>query len=50
MTVFIIYGTHWASLAYTQDPIHNTLSVFEKLGGASGAAYNSSQAFHNVTM
>lgn len=22
--VFIIYGAHWGSLAYTQDPIHNT--------------------------
>lgn len=51
MAVFIIYGCHWGSLAYTQDPIHLTTSVFTtELGGASGAAYNSSQAFHNVTM
>ncbi|KAK3699124.1 hypothetical protein LTR37_016598 [Vermiconidia calcicola] len=48
--VFIIYGAHWGSLAYTQDPIHRTTIAFEAEGGAEGAAYNSSQAFHNVTM
>lgn len=48
--VFIIYGAHWGSLAYTQDPIHQTTAPFESEGGAAGAAYNSSQAFHNVTM
>jgi len=48
--VFTIYGCHWGSLAYTQDPIHNTTAPFAQLGGAAGAAYNSSQAFHNVTM
>lgn len=49
--VFIIFGTHWGSLAYTQDPIHNTTVPFEGAeGGATGAPYNSSQAFHNVTM
>lgn len=49
--VFIIYGTHWGSLAYTQDPIHQTTAPFENgEGGATGAPYNSSQAFHNVTM
>jgi uncharacterized protein len=48
--VFVIYGCHWGSLAYQQDPIHLTTSVFGELGGATGAAYNSSQAFHNVTM
>ncbi len=48
---FIIFGTHWASLAYQQDPRSATVSAFEAgLGGATGAAYNSSQAFHNVTM
>lgn len=46
----MIYGTHWGSLAYTQDPIHQTTAPFAQLGGATGAAYNSSQAFHNVTM
>ncbi|KAK5108102.1 hypothetical protein LTR62_008756 [Meristemomyces frigidus] len=51
MVVFIIYGCHWGSLGYTQDPIHLTTSVFtEALGGATGAAYESSQAFHNVAM
>lgn len=52
MAVFLIYGSHWGSLAYTQDPIHNTTVPFaqEGLGGATGAAYNSSQGFHNVTM
>ncbi|EMC94004.1 hypothetical protein BAUCODRAFT_74835 [Baudoinia panamericana UAMH 10762] len=48
--VFVIYGSHWGSLAYTQDPIHETTAPFAQLGGATGAAYNSSQAFHNVTM
>ena len=50
MAVFLIYGSHWGSLAYTQDPIHQTTSPFSELGGATGAAYNSSQGFHNVTM
>jgi hypothetical protein len=50
MAVFIIYGSHWGSLAYTQDPIHQTTSAFEQLGGANGVAYNASQGFHNVTM
>lgn len=50
MAVFIIYGSHWGSLAYTQDPIHQTTGPFAQLGGAEGAAYNSSQGFHNVTM
>jgi hypothetical protein len=50
MAVFLIYGTHWASLAYQQDPIHQTTSAFAELGGANGAAYNSSQGFHNVSM
>ncbi|KAF1922657.1 uncharacterized protein M421DRAFT_426659 [Didymella exigua CBS 183.55] len=50
MAVFLIYGSHWGSLAYTQDPIHQTTAPFAELGGATGAAYNSSQGFHNVTM
>lgn len=50
MAVFLIYGSHWGSLAYTQDPIHSTTTPFAKLGGANGAAYNSSQGFHNVSM
>lgn len=50
MAVFLIYGSHWGSLAYTQDPIHNTTAPFAEMGGAHGAAYNSSQGFHNVTM
>ncbi|KAL5113142.1 hypothetical protein ACEQ8H_008994 [Pleosporales sp. CAS-2024a] len=51
MAVFLIYGSHWGSLAYTQDPIHNTTAPFTgNLGGATGAAYNSSQGFHNVSM
>ncbi|KAJ9630784.1 hypothetical protein H2203_001309 [Taxawa tesnikishii (nom. ined.)] len=45
--VFCIYGSHWGSLAYTQDPIHNVTAPFAELGGANGAAYNSSQGFHN---
>ncbi|KAL1301451.1 hypothetical protein AAFC00_005702 [Neodothiora populina] len=49
-TVFIIYGCHWGSLAYTQDPIHQVTAAFESVGGAEGAAYNASQGFHNVTM
>lgn len=48
--VFVIFGTHWGSLAYTQDPIHQTVAAFEGAGGLEGAAYNSSQGFHNVTM
>jgi uncharacterized protein len=49
--VFTIYGVHWGSLAYTQDPIHRTISAFEgSAGGAGGAEYNSSQGFHNLTM
>ncbi|KAF1828901.1 hypothetical protein BDW02DRAFT_511214 [Decorospora gaudefroyi] len=50
MAVFLIYGSHWASLAYQQDPIHQTTSAFSEQGGAAGAAYNSSQGFHNVSM
>ncbi|CAO2653395.1 Nn.00g028060.m01.CDS01 [Neocucurbitaria sp. VM-36] len=50
MAVFLIYGSHWGSLAYTQDPVHQTTVPFEELGGATGAAYNSSQGFHNVSM
>jgi hypothetical protein len=48
--VFVIFGTHWGSLAYTQDPIHQTAAAFAKVGGLEGPAYNSSQGFHNVTM
>lgn len=48
--VFIIFGTHWGSLAYQQDVRTDTVAAFTKLGGADGAPYNSSQAFHNVTM
>lgn len=48
--VFIIYGTHWGSLAYNQDPMHQITSAFTNEGGATGAAYNSSQSFHNITM
>jgi len=48
--VFIIYGSHWGSLAYQQDPIHQTTSAFGELGGAEGAAYNASQGFHNISM
>ena len=47
--VFVIYGAHWGSLAYTQDPIHRTTEPFG-VGGAEGAPYNSSQGFHNITM
>ena len=50
MAVFIIYGCHWGSLAYTQDPIHNQLAAFATAGGAEGIAWNASQGFHNVTM
>jgi uncharacterized protein len=48
--VFVLYGLHWGSLAYTQDPIHRTTSAFADVGGAEGAEYNASQGFHNVTM
>ncbi|KAI9727462.1 MAG: hypothetical protein M1828_006404 [Chrysothrix sp. TS-e1954] len=48
--VFVVYGTHWGSLAYAQDPGHNLLAGFASEGGATGAAWNSSQGFHNVTM
>ncbi|KAK5113468.1 hypothetical protein LTR85_010896 [Meristemomyces frigidus] len=48
--VFVIYGSHWGSLAYTQDPIHQTTAPFAEYGGATGAIYNSPQGFHNVTM
>jgi hypothetical protein len=48
--VFIIYGTHWGSLAYNQDPMHQITSAFSAEGGATGAPYNSSQTFHNITM
>lgn len=48
--VFIIYGTHWGSLAFQQDPTHGIASSFENYGGPNGAPYNSSQSFHNITM
>ncbi|KAF2829024.1 hypothetical protein CC86DRAFT_392260 [Ophiobolus disseminans] len=47
---FLIYGSHWGSLAYTQDPIDNNTAPFAELGGANGAAYDSSQGFHNVSI
>lgn len=52
MAVFLIYGSHFGSLGYTQDPIHQTKAPFsdEGLGGATGSAYNASQGFHNVSM
>jgi succinate-acetate transporter protein len=50
MAVFIIYGCHWGSLAYTQDPNNNQLSAFEKVGSSAGAEWAASQGFHNVTM
>lgn len=46
--VFVVYGVHWGSLAYTQDPIHKTTSVFT--GGAASAEYQASQGFHNIVM
>ncbi|KAF1350637.1 GPR1/FUN34/yaaH family-domain-containing protein [Delphinella strobiligena] len=49
-SVFVIYGCHWGSLAYIQDPIHDVTAAFTAVGGADGAAFNSSQGFHNVTM
>ena len=49
MAVFIVYGAHWCSLAYAQDPSHNLLAGFTEAGGATGAAWNTSQGFHNVT-
>ena len=48
--VFIIFGIHWGSLSYVQDPIHQIPTAFAGEGGAAGALYNSSQAWHNVTM
>lgn len=48
--VFIIYGTHWGSLAYTQDPSHPQVAGFAEAGGVTGAEWNASQGFHNVTM
>jgi len=50
MAVFLVYGSHFASLAYQQDPTHQISAAFSEVGGASGAAYNSSQGFHNVSM
>lgn len=49
MAVFIVYGAHWCSLAYAQDPSHNQLAGFAEAGGATGVAWNTSQGFHNVT-
>ncbi|KAI5241582.1 hypothetical protein E4T47_04780 [Aureobasidium subglaciale] len=52
MAVFIIYGAHWISLAYAQDPFFNQISAFQAGGGLgiAGAAWNSSQGFHNIVM
>lgn len=50
MAVFLIYGSHFGSLAYQQIPTTNTVAAFEEIGGAHGAAYNASQGFHNVSM
>ncbi|KAH0336386.1 hypothetical protein KCU81_g8611, partial [Aureobasidium melanogenum] len=50
MSVFIIYGCHWGSLAYAQDPYYNQVSAFAKVGSSAGAEWNSSQGFHNVVM
>jgi len=48
--VFVIYGCHWGSLAYNQDPLHAASASFTTSGGALGAPYNASQSFHNITM
>ncbi|KAF2997954.1 hypothetical protein E8E13_005998 [Curvularia kusanoi] len=50
MAVFLIYGAHWGSLAYVQDPSHQTTLGFAEVGGATGVPYNASQGFHNVSM
>ena len=48
--VFTVFGVHWGSLAYAQDPWHQQLSAFVKVGGAAGVEWNASQGLHNVTM
>lgn len=50
MTIFIVYGAHYIALAYGQAPTSETLLAFQDLGGATGAAYNTSQGFYNVSM
>lgn len=49
-TVFVTFGSHWCAIAYVQDPFYNTIAAFSKLDGAAGAAWATSQAFHNVVM
>ncbi|KAH0380609.1 hypothetical protein KCU92_g7435, partial [Aureobasidium melanogenum] len=50
MSVFVVYGCHWGSLAYAQDPHYDQVAAFAQAGSSLGAAWNSSQAFHNVAM
>ncbi|KAG9588447.1 hypothetical protein KCV04_g8770, partial [Aureobasidium melanogenum] len=50
MSVFVVYGCHWGSLAYAQDPFYNQVSAFAKVGSSLGAEWNASQGFHNVVM
>lgn len=50
MAVFVVYGCHWGSLAYAQDPYYNQISAFAKVGSSAGAEWNASQGFHNVVM
>ncbi len=40
MAVFIIYGVHWCSLGYTQDPIAKITSVYTTAqGGSTGCEF-----------
>lgn len=50
--VFIVYGSHWCQLAFSTDPAHNLVSVYEADGGlgALSKPYNSGTAFYNLTM
>ena len=53
--VFMIYGTHWVNIAYTNDPWHPLAAAYTAAaGGAAETAvykpYTSAQGHYNVVM
>ena len=50
--VFMIYGSHWVNLGYSNDPLHNIAGSYtaEGVPGALNLPYNSGTAMYDVTM
>lgn len=50
--VFIIYGSHWCNIAYTQDPIQGIIASYAtaSLPGNDATAFTSGQGMYNAVM